>query len=91
MIPPSIHPSGESYRWEGTPWGGEDGPAVVNGRVLATQVALLALGTVLLDGWPKQGSRHEAYLALAGGLLRQGDGILGCDRSRPPPAPGGQP
>jgi hypothetical protein len=75
VIPPSIHPSGEDYRWEGKPWGGVDGPTVVDGRKLAVQVALLALGTVLIDGWPKQGSRHEAYLALAGGLLRNGDSI----------------
>lgn len=75
VIPPSIHPSGESYQWEGSPWGGKDGPKEVSGRKLAIQVALLGLGSVLLDAWPKQGSRHEAYLALAGGLLRLGEGI----------------
>lgn len=73
VIPPSVHPTGEYYRWEGQPWGGEDGPAVINGKVLQVQVATLALCTVLLDGWPTQGSRHEAYLALAGGLLWYGD------------------
>lgn len=65
----------ETYRWEGEPWGGTDGPKVVSGRVLAVQVALLGLGAVLLDAWPNQGGRHDAYLALAGGLLRQGDGV----------------
>lgn len=73
VIPPSIHPTGEEYRWEGVPWGGDDGPAVINGRKLAVQVATLALATVLLDQWPEQGTRHEAYLALAGGLLWFGD------------------
>lgn len=72
VIPPSTHPSGERYRWEGDPWGK---PARVSGRRLSIQVALLGLGAVLLDAWPETGSRHEAYLALAGGLLRYGDGV----------------
>ena len=82
LIPPSTwHPkpgspkAPEPYRWEGQPWGGKKGPAEVDGRTLSVQVALLALGAVLLDVWPDQGSRHEAYLALAGGLLRMGEGI----------------
>lgn len=75
VIPPSTHPSGEQYRWEGEPWGGEAGPADVDAQTLRVQVALLGLGAVLLDGWPKQGGRHDAYLALAGGLLRFGDGV----------------
>ncbi|QGZ16745.1 DNA primase/polymerase [Microbacterium phage Dewdrop] len=73
VIPPSIHPTGEEYRWEGEPWGGKDGAQVIHGRKLAVQVATLALATVLLDQWPQQGTRHEAYLALAGGLLWFGD------------------
>lgn len=73
LVPPSIHPSGEPYRWEGEPWGGTDGPAEVDGQVLSVQVALLGMCAALLDGWPARGSRHEAYLALAGGLLRLGD------------------
>lgn len=72
-LPPSTHPSGEPYLWSGEPWGGEAGPARVNGQVLAAQVALLGLGAVLLDGWPEEGSRHSAYLALAGSLLSDGD------------------
>lgn len=74
IIPPSVHPSGENYRWEGEPWGGDDGPTQVDGAKIAIQVALLGLGAVLLDGWPERGSRHEAYLALAGGLIRSGSG-----------------
>lgn len=74
VIPPSVHPSGQAYHWEGEPWGG-DGPSTVDGLVLARQVAGLALASVLVDGWPRRGSRHESYLALAGGLLRYGDGV----------------
>lgn len=75
VIPHSSHPSGERYRWEGEPWGGEAGPAQVDGRVLAIQVALLGLAAVLVENWPKRGGRHEAYLHLAGGLLRFGDSV----------------
>jgi hypothetical protein len=75
-IPPSVHPTGELYNWSGgKAWGGSRGPAVVNGRRLAVQVALLALASCLLECWPGAGVRHEAYLALAGGLLRDGDGV----------------
>lgn len=74
VIPPSVHPAGDAYRWEGN--GGEwQAPAEIDGRKLALQVALLGLGCVLIDNWPRQGGRHEAYLALAGGLLRYGDDV----------------
>lgn len=72
---PKVGGPTETYRWEGSPWGGKRGPAKVEGRKLAIQVALLGLGSVLLDAWPKSGSRHETYLALAGGLLRYGDAV----------------
>lgn len=75
VIPPSTHPTGESYQWEGEPWGGDEGPAVIPARVLSIQVALLALTAVLVENWPTKGSRHEAYLCLAGGLLRHGDRV----------------
>lgn len=75
VLPPSQHPSGEEYLWENDPWGGEQGPAEIDGKLLGARVSMLALATVLLDSWPKQGQRHEAYLALAGGLLRLGDEV----------------
>lgn len=75
LIPPSIHPSGESYRWESQPWGGESGPAEIEGTKLAMRVATTALICVLKDHWPDRGGRHDAYLALAGGLLRYGDQV----------------
>lgn len=74
LVPPSIHPAtAETYEWEGEPWGGEEGPAVVDGTELLAQVTLLGLCAVLLDAWPGAGQRHDAYVALAGGLLRYGD------------------
>lgn len=81
LIPPSIwvdkaNPRYEEpYQWEGEPWGGDEGPAVIPTRVLQMQVALLALAAVLVENWPGKGSRHEAFLCLAGGLLRYGDGV----------------
>src|SRR5699024_3665541 len=75
VIPPSTHPSGEDYLWEGEPWGGDQGPTVIDGKQLAARVAMLGLAAVLIDNWPKRGSRHQAYLALAGGLLRYGDEV----------------
>lgn len=75
IIPPSTHPCGEEYRWEGQPWGGDSGPAVVNGEMLQARVHLLAMAVLLAKAWPSSGSRHDAYLALAGGLLRDGDGV----------------
>lgn len=76
VVPPSIHPdTGEQYEWVGQPWGGDEGPALIDGKKLTVQVALLALGAVLIDKWPRQGGRHDAYVALAGGLLRYGDGV----------------
>lgn len=74
LVPPSIHPAtAETYEWEGEPWGGDDGPALVDGTELLAQVILLGLCAVLLDAWPGPGQRHDAYVALAGGLLRYGD------------------
>ena len=75
VIPPSRHPSGEWYEWEGAPWGGAHGPTVVNGRTLARQVAVVGMLSVLIENWPSSGSRHDAYLALAGGFLRWGKDV----------------
>lgn len=73
VIPPSVHPSGERYRWQGSPWGGDEGPLEVDGQELALRVALLGMTTAIIENWPEEGGRHEAYLALVGGLLRRGD------------------
>lgn len=74
LVPPSIHPAtAETYEWEGEPWGGDEGPSLVDGTELLAQVILLGLCAVLLEAWPGPGQRHDAYVALAGGLLRYGD------------------
>ena len=73
VIPPTTHPSGEAYRWEGEEWAD---PSEIDGRLLALKVANIAVLSVLREKWPSRGGRHDAYLALAGGMLRYGrDGV----------------
>lgn len=68
MIPPSAHPSGERIEWaDGSRL--EDA-AEVDGAVLAAAVATVALVSALAPAWPGEGSRNDAFLALAGALLR---------------------
>ncbi len=67
LVPPSVHPSGEPIAWA------EDGePATVAAEALQTDAARLASAALLARYWPGPGSRHDAALALAGGLLRAG-------------------
>jgi replicative DNA helicase len=67
VVPPSLHPSGEPYRWE------RDGdPALSDAATLRRAVARIAAGALLARYWPSTGSRHDASLALAGWLLRGG-------------------
>lgn len=80
LIPPTMHPANEPYEWAGEPWGGATGPRRLAGVELHARALMLALSATLLDAWPVQGGRHDAYLALAGGLLRYGgvDGETGA-------------
>jgi hypothetical protein len=68
IFPGSTHKdTGELVEWY------EDGePAHVLADVLRQDVGLLAAATLLAEQWPKEGSRQDAALALAGGLLRAG-------------------
>lgn len=67
LVPPSVHPSGERLVWE------ESGdPAQIAYDHLLKQVQLLAVVTLLVRYWPREGARHETAMALAGGLIRSG-------------------
>ncbi|MGA7408883.1 MAG: phage/plasmid primase, P4 family, partial [Bryobacteraceae bacterium] len=69
VVPPSVHESGEAVRFES----GFDGtPANVDADVLISAVARVAAAAALARHWPAAGSRHEAFLALAGVLARAG-------------------
>lgn len=69
VLPPSIHPEGEAYRWESEPW---FEPRAMSQQELMARVSCIALVTYLAEVWPSRGGRHDAYLALAGSLLREG-------------------
>jgi putative DNA primase/helicase len=67
VVPPSVHPEGESVVWEV-----EGEPSKVDFEVLDIQVRRLAAATLLTRHWPESGNRHEAALALSGFLLSGG-------------------
>lgn len=67
-IPPTIHPSGEALEWSDD---NADPAEISKGRLL-THVKALAAATLLAKHWPASGGRHDATLALAGGMLRSG-------------------
>jgi P4 family phage/plasmid primase-like protien len=67
VVPPSVHESGEAIRFEQ----GFDGtPANVDADVLVSVVRKVAAAALLTRHWPAKGSRHNAFLALAGVLAR---------------------
>lgn len=68
VIPPSLHPSGEQIEWTGA-WGD---PREMPAEQLQLRVRILAAAALLARHWPASGGRHDATLALAGGLLRSG-------------------
>jgi hypothetical protein len=65
VVPPSIHESGERVAWEL-----DCEPLAIEAADLTRLVALVAAAALLARSWPAQGSRHDASLALGGGLLR---------------------
>jgi Bifunctional DNA primase/polymerase, N-terminal len=68
VVPPSVHPSGELVEWQSNA-----GDATrLQAEELSRLVALVAAATLFALHWPAEGSRHDAALALAGGLLRVG-------------------
>ena len=69
VVPPSIHESGEAVRFEP---GFEGTPANVDAEALASAVRRVAAAALFARHWPTKGSRHHAFLALAGVLARAG-------------------
>jgi hypothetical protein len=67
VVPPSVHKdTGERLEWLV-----DDGePTVVSTEDLLASVRVVAAGALLARCFPKEGSRHEFALALAGALLR---------------------
>jgi hypothetical protein len=67
VMPPSVHPSGEKYVWHRY---GQ--AATVAYADLLASVKKLAAAVLLARHWPDEGTRHQAALALAGGLANAG-------------------
>ena len=66
LVHPSLHPSGDTYVWDG-----DLDPAAVNQADLRRAVGRLAACVLISRRWDA-GRRHDIALALAGGLLRAG-------------------
>ncbi len=68
IVPPGIHQgTGEPITWEKF-----EEPARVDAGELIQAASLVAAAAVIADAWPGEGSRQDAAMALAGGLLRGG-------------------
>jgi hypothetical protein len=81
VIPPSRHEeTGETLLWEDEPWGGADGPTVIEAAQLHVAVRMIAFIVILAESWPGKGRRHEAYLPLVGWLLRDADPETGAPK-----------
>lgn len=67
VFPPSIHTTGDVYEWY------EEGdPQIVSFETLKNSVSKMVSCVVLSKFYPKEGTRHEAMLALSGWLYRCG-------------------
>jgi hypothetical protein len=67
LMPPSVHPEGEVYRYDRH---GE--PARVTPATLVRAASLVATCALIARHWPGKGSRDDAAMALCGMLLRGG-------------------
>ena len=66
MVPPSIHPSGESLEWF------ERDIVDIAAETLQRRCGLLAVLSVALRCYPGEGTRHDVGIALSGALVRAG-------------------
>jgi hypothetical protein len=67
VVPPGVHESGEAIVWHGFTT-----PADVELGELLNAVRAVAAVALLARHWPAKGARQDAFLALAGALLRAG-------------------
>jgi putative DNA primase/helicase len=69
VVPSSIHETGEQIRFEES---FDRVPANIDADVLLAGVQKVAAAALFARHWPAKGSRHQAFLALAGALARAG-------------------
>ncbi|MBF0442801.1 MAG: DUF3987 domain-containing protein [Oligoflexales bacterium] len=67
VFPGSVHPSGEEIRWDKNIGLGE-----VDAKDLIESCNRLAAACIILQNYPKTGSRHDFFLAVSGGLAKSG-------------------
>jgi hypothetical protein len=67
VVPPSIHETAEPVRFEK---GFEGTPANIDADALISAVGRVAAAALLARRWTTKGSRHQAFLALAGVFAR---------------------
>jgi hypothetical protein len=67
IVPPSVHPNGERIEFEP---GYDKEPANVDAAVVQKAVASIAAAAMLARYWPGEGTRNDAFIALAGALAR---------------------
>lgn len=72
MVPPSKHPDGETVSLADAEAILPDPPTHIEAQELIRAVRRIAAASMLAANWPTVGSRQDAALALAGGLLRAG-------------------
>lgn len=80
MFPPSIHPSGERVELEGRHELDLPEPSRVHPEKLERAVRCIAAAAVIGIHWPAMGSRHDASLALSGGLFGTGWSPEECEK-----------
>jgi hypothetical protein len=69
VVPPSTHPTGEPVQFEP---GASMIPQNIDADVLERCVAGVAAAALLARHWPGEGSRNQAFIALAGVFARAG-------------------
>src|ERR1700722_11011967 len=63
VVAPSVHQCGEQVRFDA---GADKEPGVAEAANLTRAVTRIAAAPLLARHWPEEGSRHDAFLALAG-------------------------
>jgi hypothetical protein len=69
MAPPSLHPEGETVEFTNRR---VTEPARISANLLLRTSRHIAAAALLGRYWPAEGARHQAFLALAGGLAHAG-------------------
>ena len=70
VVPPSVHPSGETVEWDRKSNSTDIKPSTIDFDELKTLAGYLAATVLLIHAWPEKGRRNDTAGALAGMMLR---------------------